>query len=65
MLIRWETLGRSTPRPLTQTAPGEESETEQIASLGNKPQVSGVMRGAPGRIRTCDTRFRSFPWSGL
>lgn len=25
---------------------------------GGKPQVRAVMLGAPGRIRTCDTRFR-------
>ncbi|MFF8420598.1 hypothetical protein [Streptomyces sp. NPDC015680] len=46
--------------PHTQTAPDEESEAEQSPSLGEKPQVRAVMLGAPpGRIRTCDTRFRS------
>lgn len=42
----------------TQTAPDETSEAEQSASLGEKPQVSCLTRCAPGRIRTCDTRFR-------
>ncbi|WTV14995.1 tyrosine-type recombinase/integrase [Streptomyces atratus] len=32
--------------------------------LEEKPQVSGVSRCAPGRIRTCGTRFRSFSWRG-
>ncbi|WP_200303385.1 hypothetical protein [Streptomyces adelaidensis] len=50
---------------LTQSAPDEESKAEQSASPGEKPQVSDVSRCAPGRIRTCDTRFRSFPWVGL
>lgn len=45
-------------RPLTQTAPDEKSEAEQEPSLGDKPQVGAAMHGAPGRIRTCDTRFR-------
>ncbi|WP_230992010.1 hypothetical protein [Streptomyces endocoffeicus] len=47
--------------PLTQTAPDAESEAEQGASLREKLQVSDLTHGAPGRIRTCDTRFRSFP----
>ncbi|SCF67859.1 hypothetical protein GA0115254_11122 [Streptomyces sp. Ncost-T10-10d] len=49
----------SAQAPLTQTAPDEESEAEQGAFLGKKPQVSGLTLCAPGRIRTCDTRFRS------
>lgn len=52
------TSGRATSHPLTQTAPDEKSEAEQDPSLGEKPQVRAVMRCAPGRIRTCDTRFR-------
>jgi len=64
-LIRWAVFSRSTLRPLTQSAPDEESEAEQEPSLGEKPQVRAVTRCAPGRIRTCDTRFRSFPWAGL
>ncbi len=51
--------------PLTQTAPDDEPEAEWSAFLGEKPQVRAVTHGAPGRIRTCDTRFRSLPWAGL
>ncbi|GKQ36756.1 hypothetical protein ALMP_32960 [Streptomyces sp. A012304] len=56
---RWRNV-----RPLTQTAPDGESEAEQEPSLGEKLQVRAVTRGAPGRIRTCGTRFRSFSWAG-
>jgi len=45
-------------RRLTQTAPDEKSEAEQESSLGDEPRVGWVTRCAPGRIRTCDTRFR-------
>jgi hypothetical protein len=44
--------------PLTQTAPDEKSEAEQSPYPGEKPQVRAIARCAPGRIRTCDTRFR-------
>ncbi|CAD5960840.1 protein of unknown function [Streptomyces sp. KY75] len=44
--------------PLTQTAPDEKSEAEQDPSLRENSQVGAVTRCAPGRIRTCDTRFR-------
>ncbi len=58
VLIRREKSRGLAIRPLTQTAPDGKSEAEQNASLRKKPQVSAVTRCAPGRIRTCDTRFR-------
>lgn len=58
VLIRGAGLARQLPRPRTQTAPDEKSEAEQDPSLGEKPQGGVVTPGAPGRIRTCDTRFR-------
>ncbi|GAB2813553.1 hypothetical protein GCM10027073_52270 [Streptomyces chlorus] len=60
-----ESSSPSAHAPLTQTAPDEESEAEQSTSLGEEPQVNGILSGAPGRMRTCDTRLRSFPWAGL
>lgn len=58
-LARSDTVGSGLngcpPAPLTHTAPDEESEAEQSALLGEKPQVSGVTPCAPGRNRTCDT----------
>ncbi len=35
-----------------------------VPSWGEKLQVRAVMRCAPGRIRTCDTRLRSLPRAG-
>lgn len=65
MQILWEMSGRPLSARSRKTAPDGESEAELSAPLGEKPQVIGVMRCAPGRIRTRDTRFRSFPWTGL
>ncbi|GAA4079028.1 hypothetical protein GCM10022233_68300 [Streptomyces shaanxiensis] len=52
--------GREAAWPgIAQTAPDEESEAEWNASLGEQSQVRDLTHGAPGGIRTCDTRFRS------
>src|SRR5262249_20314048 len=55
--VTWQTDGRDTPRR-TQQARSEAHSQVTKPPVGEKAQGRAARDGAPGRIRTCDARFR-------